>query len=311
MFYILYSFTVIFGTFVFHCNISATSGKSCMRSAIFENQRNLLTSKEIISVFSTTRTRSATRCSLLCLSLTHDCQSFRYDITSKSCELSGRLGLEKRGSHRAYTLRPAVRDCQDILGSGGSGLYPIAKTGRNALLLYCDMDTGEGGWTVFQRREDDSLDFYRSWEEYKNGFGNVCGEFWLGNDNINEMTSSGKYNLRIDMKTDSGAYYSVHESFRIRNESEDYTLEVGDQVNGNMVNVMVRHRGHGFTTRGVDNDVKKNNNCAKEYKGGWWYYSCYSCHLNGMYGHSFQCFIGDFNTFENLRWSEMKMKRNL
>ncbi|XP_071945994.1 fibrinogen-like protein A [Antedon mediterranea] len=308
MFYILYSFTVIFGTFVFHCNISMTSGKSCMRSAIFENQRNLLKSKEIDSLFSI-RTRSATRCSLLCLSLTPDCQSFRYDVTSKSCELSGRLGLEKRGSHRAYTLRPAVKDCQGILGSGGSGLYPIAKTHRNALLVYCDMDTGEGGWTVFQRREDGSLDFYRSWEEYKNGFGNVCGEFWLGNDNIHEMTSSGKYNLRIDMKTVSGeAYYTVYDTFRIGNEGDDYTLEVGDQLNGNTVDVMIRHRGKGFTTRDVDNDVKSNN-CAKEYEGAWWYYSCYICNLNGKYGTTFQCFTGS-STREKLRWSEIKIKRN-
>jgi len=57
-----------------------------------------------------------------------------------------------------------------------------------------------GGWTVIQRRQDGSVDFNRTWNEYKEGFGDLNGEFWLGNENIHKMTSQGDYSLRIDLE---------------------------------------------------------------------------------------------------------------
>ncbi|XP_054876171.1 ficolin-1-like [Poeciliopsis prolifica] len=66
------------------------------------------------------------------------------------------------------------------------------------------MDSEGGRWTVFQRRMDGSVNFYRPWAEYKRGFGNAAGEYWLGLDNIHELTRSQNYELMVDMEDFEG-----------------------------------------------------------------------------------------------------------
>ena len=89
------------------------------------------------------------------------------------------------------------------------------------------MQTDGGGWAVFQRRLDASVDFYRDWKEYKNGFGNLNGSFWLGLDKIHRLTKSDENLLRVDlMDFENDTAYAEYENFSIASENENYTLNV-------------------------------------------------------------------------------------
>ena len=42
------------------------------------------------------------------------------------------------------------------------------------------------------------------------------------------------------------------------------------------------HNWMKFTTKDQDNNTR-NKNCVVEFKGGWWFYGCLDCNLNGPY----------------------------
>ncbi|XP_066289705.1 veficolin-1-like [Branchiostoma lanceolatum] len=105
-------------------------------------------------------------------------------------------------------------DCADYYASGQttSGVYTLGS----GVQAYCDMDTAGGGWTVIQRRQDGSVPFNRTWEEYKQGFGDKDGEYWLGNDNIHLLTMQKDCALRIDISDWQGeSRYVEYSSFRL------------------------------------------------------------------------------------------------
>lgn len=88
------------------------------------------------------------------------------------------------------------------------------------------------GWTVFQRRIDGSENFYRLWTDYKNGFGNLTCEFWLGLDKIHRLSASGQSVLRVDLESfENESRYAIFETFFVGNEAEDYILNI-DQYTG-------------------------------------------------------------------------------
>ncbi|XP_071835533.1 fibrinogen-like protein A [Apostichopus japonicus] len=145
--------------------------------------------------------------------------------------------------------------------------------------------TDGGGWTVFQRRVNGSVDFYRNWTSYKEGFGELDGEFWLGNDKLHYLTNQGNYTLRIDLVDRNGSsYYAKYDLFRINDENDNYRLaELGTFTGTTGADGLRDHYKLQFSTNDRDNDDLSDLNCAMHKRGGWWYRRCCHSNLNGHY----------------------------
>ncbi|GIY15640.1 hypothetical protein CDAR_222311, partial [Caerostris darwini] len=136
------------------------------------------------------------------------------------------------------------RDCSDILegGHNTSGIYTIMPKSNTTNKqttegFFCDMDTdGVDGRLVIQRRGfyPEMQPFDLNWQYYKDGFGNLEMEFWLGNDNIHALTNQGPYEIRFDLRDDEGHHgFAIYQEFRIDDESLNYTLYI-DGYSGNL-----------------------------------------------------------------------------
>ncbi|XP_066304382.1 fibrinogen C domain-containing protein 1-A-like [Branchiostoma lanceolatum] len=185
--------------------------------------------------------------------------------------------------------------CDEYRASGrrASGVYPVFFY-PTRIGIYCDMDTTGGGWTVIQRRQDGSVPFNRNWEEYKQGFGDKKGEFWLGNELIHLLTNFRNHQLRIDMEDWGGdkrfasysTFRSVHfhgTTYRVSGEADGYRLHVSG-YSGNAGDAMAHNNGKMFSTMDRDNDAWGGYHCSQRRgQGGWWFGSCSHSYLNGRY----------------------------
>uniref|UniRef100_A0A2K6G041 Tenascin XB n=1 Tax=Propithecus coquereli TaxID=379532 RepID=A0A2K6G041_PROCO len=181
---------------------------------------------------------------------------------------------------------PFPRDCGEEMQNGASTsrTTTIFLNGNRErpLNVFCDLETDGGGWLVFQRRMDGQTDFWRDWEEYAHGFGNISGEFWLGNEALHSLTKAGDYSMRVDLRAGDEAVFAQYDSFRVDSAAEYYRLHL-EGYHGTAGDSMSYHSGSVFSAR----DRDPNNlliSCAVSYRGAWWYRNCHYANLNGLYG---------------------------
>ncbi|XP_032089167.1 ficolin-2-like [Thamnophis elegans] len=185
----------------------------------------------------------------------------------------------------ALQCKRGAPNCKELLKRGTilSGWYTIYPQDCQPLQVLCDMDTDGGGWIVFQRRSDGSVDFFRNWAAYKRGFGNQLTEFWLGNDNIHHLSSLGKNELRVDLiEFDNKQSFAKYASFQVAAESDWYRLTLGAFMGGSAGDSLSFHNNMPFSTRDKQQDPQKFN-CAEKGQGAWWYHECHHSNLNGRY----------------------------
>ncbi|KAL4659378.1 angiopoietin-4-like [Arapaima gigas] len=192
-------------------------------------------------------------------------------------------------------------DCSHIKArypTAQSGIYRIQPAGvKQPFLVYCEM-LEDGGWTVFQKRSGLSVSFRRNWLEYKQGFGDLKEDHWLGLEKLRAITAQGgrKWTLRVDLWDFEGSSaFAEYQGFKLGSEREAYKLTVGaysgtagDAIQGTYKGI--NQNNYGFSTKDRDNDgcnpcifgdIAQNDCSEANGGGGWWYSRCGSAALHG------------------------------
>jgi len=147
---------------------------------------------------------------------------------------------------------------------------------------------------LIQQNINGSDFFNRSWEEFKVGFNDSRGNYWLGNELLHQLTVKNPYKLRFDLQYRDGSwYYAEYSMFVVSSEAQNYKLEVSG-YSGNAGDAFSYHNNTMFTTYDRDND-HWSDNCAVSNGSGFWYKACSFASVNTVRG--FSWFANGRNTY--------------
>ncbi|XP_025088819.1 fibrinogen C domain-containing protein 1-A-like [Pomacea canaliculata] len=254
--------------------------------------------------------------------MTSQIEDLKSKLTEQSSLVSQVHNLQVEVFNQSVALQKltsnveAVRNCRDVqLVNKSSGVYDIQLPDGVFFSVYCDQTTDGGGWIVFQRRENGDVDFYRNWENYAMGFGNLNDEFWLGLDNLHVLTSQGPQMLRVDMEDwEDNHVYATYTNFAVGDSGDNYTLHIGD-YKGNAGDSLSFHDKSPFSTWDHDHWFPYFEYCASKFHGAWWYNGCLQSNLNGDYKHNSSAPDSDgiswathYGSLYSMRFTEMKFR---
>lgn len=168
-------------------------------------------------------------------------------------------------------------DCAALYRDGyrENGVYTVLLSDNNLRPVWCDFeysdDDSRKGWMVVQRRFSGELDFNRTWEEYKQGFGDLSSEFWLGNECIWSVVNSSGFRLSVKILLGGNQASSFSMSGKATNhfcsEAEDYQLFYHQVAYAPFTSSQYPLSGSSFMTW----DKQQIRPGCPPLDGGWWY----------------------------------------
>ncbi|ALC39834.1 maker540 [Drosophila busckii] len=121
---------------------------------------------------------------------------------------------------------------------------------------------------------DGSVSFNRTWEEYRNGFGDLRTDFWLGLEKLYLMMKFQPHELYIQLEDyKNEKRYAHYSNFSVGNEAQSYELLSLGIYTGNAGNALDYGENMKFSTpdRDNDNDVE---HCAESFGLRFLYDTC-------------------------------------
>ncbi|XP_030554638.1 fibrinogen-like protein 1 [Drosophila novamexicana] len=193
-----------------------------------------------------------------------------------------------------------------LQAGNSSDIREIQVPGAEAFRVPCDGRIAGPGWMVIQRRVDKSVDFNRGWAEYRTGFGDLEGNFFIGLEKLYRMTNSQPHELYIYLENfENEIRFARYDNFSIASEEDAYQLKVLGKYSGDAGDALMLNRNMKFTTFDRDNDKRDFDNCAIERHSGWWYSQCARSNLNGRY------FERELDKWEGIWWWNWQETRTL
>ncbi|XP_017129256.1 ficolin-1-like [Drosophila elegans] len=155
-----------------------------------------------------------------------------------------------------------------------------------------DLPSAGPGWMVIQRRIDGLVPFNSKHLKhdycYRNGFGNLGAEFWLGCERLHKLTTSGSYELYIHLVDfDDSVTFAKYDNFVVGSEDEGYVIKSLGAYSGNAGDAMSTSVNCKFL-----HEMTYYGCYGKIYHWSWWKHA--QCNLNGFY-HKTMTLLSDIN----------------
>ncbi|XP_071104210.1 fibrinogen-like protein 1 [Haliotis cracherodii] len=189
--------------------------------------------------------------------------------------------------YKGDVCEDVITDCSDgVAHYGQSGEYIIQPhLSPRPFIVYCEMALG--GRTAILKQTIGNENFNRPWDDYKNGFGNISGDHWLGNDYIHYISYSRKHSLLVQVETGSSYHQYYMQDFGVNDEASKYKLTFGhhftsDKFPESLEDCLGPLYDSSFSTPDQDNDNSARN-CAQDFQSGWWFKDCSTCNPTGVY----------------------------